>query len=189
MDAEIEALFAQANTGDPKARERLFQVFYTELHRLARKELARQGSSQPLGVTTLLHEAYLAVSGREGLSFPDRGRFMSYAAHAMRGLIVDYARQRQAQKRGGLFEITSLGTTCGAQSADPGPLEHIADALEELAAVEPALAEVVDLKFYCGLSFAEIGALRGVSERTVKRHWEKARIYLHRALQGESLLT
>jgi RNA polymerase sigma factor (TIGR02999 family) len=189
MDAQIETLFATANSGDQKAREELFQVLYTELHRLARHELARNGGKNSLGVTTLLHEAYLVVSARERLSYTDRGRFMAYVARAMRGLIIDYARRRQAQKRGGNFEITSLGTTAGAQCADHGELERIADALEELTATEPALAEIVDLKFYCGLSFAEIAVLRAVSERTVQRDWEKARIYLYRALQDDSALT
>lgn len=186
MDVEVESLLARAGRGDQKAREQLFQVLYAELHRLAKKELARNDGGGSLGATTLLHEAYLIVSGREGLSFTGRAHFMGYAARAMRGLIIDYARRGQAQKRGGQFQITSLGTTAGGQCADPGELERIGDALEELAAAEPALAEVVDLKFYCGLTFAEIAALRSVSERTVKRDWEKARIYLHRALQDDS---
>jgi RNA polymerase sigma factor (TIGR02999 family) len=186
MDLEIESLLDRAGTGDQKAREQLFQVLYAELHRLAKRELARNDGGGSLGATTLLHEAYLVISGREGLSFTGRGHFMGYAARAMRGLIIDYARRGLAQKRGGQFQITSLGTTVGGQCADPAELERIADALEELAAAEPALAEVVDLKFYCGLTFAEIAALRSVSERTVKRDWEKARIYLHRALQDDS---
>jgi len=189
MDLEIETLVARAGSDDQKAREQLFQVLYAELHRLAKKELARNGARNSLGVTTLLHEAYLDVCGREGLSFTGRGHFMGYAARAMRGLIIDYARRGQAQKRGGHFQITSLGTTASEQCADAGELERIGDALEELAATDPALAEVVDLKFYCGLTFAEIATLRAVSERTVKRDWEKARIYLLRALKDDSAPT
>jgi RNA polymerase sigma factor (sigma-70 family) len=100
----------------------------------------------------------------------------------MRGLIIDYARRRYAQKRGGLFELTSLQTTIADRLTDAKELQEISDALEDLAAVEPALAEIVDLKFFCGFSFAEIGAMRGMSERTVQRHWEKARLYLYRVL-------
>ena len=167
---------------DPAAAERLFAALYDELHRLARRELARRGSHVTLGATTLLHEAYLDISARTGMVFPDRARFMAYAARAMRGLIIDYARRRYAQKRGGLFELTSLQTTIAESITDANELQRISDALDELAAVEPALAEIVDLKFFCGFSFAEIGAMRGVSERTVQRQWEKARLYLHRAL-------
>jgi RNA polymerase sigma factor (TIGR02999 family) len=170
---------------DPAEAERLFSDLYNELRRLARRELARRGSNITLGATTLLHEAYLDMSSR-GAVFPDRARFMSYASRAMRGLIIDYARRRYAQKRGGMFELTSLQTTIADKLTDANELQQISDALDELAAVEPALAEIVDLKFFCGFSFAEIGAMRGVSERTVQRSWEKARLYLHRAI-GDSL--
>jgi RNA polymerase sigma factor (TIGR02999 family) len=176
---------------DPAAAERLFAALYDELHRMARRELARRGGHVTLGATTLLHEAYLDISARTGMVFPDRARFMAYAARAMRGLIIDYARRRYAQKRGGLFELTSLQTTIAESITDVNELQRISDALDELAAVEPALAEIVDLKFFSGFSFAEIGAMRGVSERTIQRQWEKARLYLHRALgssPGDALL-
>ena len=166
---------------DPAAAERLFASLYNELHRLARRELARRGGNITLGATTLLHEAYLDMSSREAV-FPDRARFMAYAARAMRGLIIDYARRRFAQKRGGMFELISLQTTIADKLTDANELQRISDALDELAAVEPALAQVVDLKFFCGFSFAEIGAMRGVSERTVQRSWEKARLYLYNAI-------
>jgi RNA polymerase sigma factor (TIGR02999 family) len=105
----------------------------------------------------------------------------------MRGLIIDYARRRQAQKRGGGFEITSLGDEVADPGAEQSRLARIGEAVEALAVVDPALAQVVDLKFFCGFSFAEIAAMRGVSERTVQRHWEKARIYLHRTVRDEDL--
>jgi RNA polymerase sigma factor (TIGR02999 family) len=167
---------------DPATADRLFASLYDDLHRLARRELARGSGYVTLGATTLLHEAYLDISARTGMVFPDRARFMAYAARAMRGLIIDYARRRYAQKRGGLFELTSLQTTIANRVTDANELQQISDALDELAAVEPALAEIVDLKFFGGFSFAEIGAMRGVSERTVQRQWEKARLYLHRAI-------
>jgi RNA polymerase sigma factor (sigma-70 family) len=108
-----------------------------------------------------------------GVVFPDRARFMGYASRAMRGLIIDYARRRYAQKRGSMFELTSLQTTIADRLTDANELQGISDALDELATVEPALAEIVDLKFFCGFSFSEIGAMRGVSERTVQRSWER----------------
>ena len=164
------------------AADALFAELYGELHRMARRELARRGGFATLGATTLLHEAYLDISARHGMTFPDRFRFMAYASRAMRGLIIDHLRRRHAQKRGGLFEITALRTTVAGRLAGEQGLEQISEALDELATVDAELAQVVDLRFFCGFSFAEISAMRGVSERTVQRHWEKARLYLHRAI-------
>lgn len=152
---------------------------------MAKRQLARQGGSLSLSATTLLHEAYLAMAERGGAVFPDRSRFMGYAARVMRTLIIDYARERHAQKRGGLFEITSLDTSTMESSVDHREIAQIGDALDELGEVEPDLAEVVDLKFFCGLSFGEIAALRGCSERTVQRNWERARLYLHRSIRAD----
>src|SRR3981081_1561336 len=118
-------------------------------------------------------------------SLPYAPRFLGYAARVMRGLIIDHARGRHAQKRGGLFEITSLDTEAMDNAADHRELVQISEALDELSKVEPSLAEVVDLKFFCGFSFAEIAAMRDVSERTVQRNWEKARIYLHRKIRAD----
>ena len=142
-----------------------------------------------LGATTLLHEAYLDISKRENASFVDRGRFMAYASRVMRGLIIDYARNRRAQKRGGQFEMTTLTTDVSDSAANPRVLSQLSDALDELAAVDQSLAQVVDLKFFCGFSLAEIAVMRGVSERTVQRSWEKARIYLHGALRNDGPLS
>lgn len=109
---------------------------------------------------------------------------MAYVARVMRGLIIDDVRRRRSQKRGGLFEITALRTDHVESVADPQTLVQIGDALDELAEVEPDLAEIVDLKFFCGFSFAEIADMRGVSERTIQRNWEKGRLYLHHAIGG-----
>jgi RNA polymerase sigma factor (TIGR02999 family) len=183
VNQTLQSLIASAEQGDRPATEALFAALYSELHRLARRELARSGAQVSLSATTLLHEAYLDISGREGSMFPDRARFMGYAARVMRGLIIDYARTRQAAKRGGRFEITSLGTDIGESNAESAELERIGEALDELAGVDPDLAQIVDLKFFCGFSFVEIAAMRGVSERTVQRGWEKARLYLHGAIR------
>jgi RNA polymerase sigma factor (TIGR02999 family) len=173
-----------AETGDSSATEALFSALYSELHRMAKRELARRGSGVTLSVTTLLHEAYLDMASRESV-FPDQNRFMGYAARVMRGLIIDHARNRQAQKRGGLFEITSLNNSEVAEVVDEGELTRISEALDKLAKVDAELAELVDLKFFCGFSFAEVAAMRNLSERTVQRKWEKARIYLHRELRTD----
>jgi RNA polymerase sigma factor (TIGR02999 family) len=177
----ISSLIASSEQGEPKAAEELFAALYGELHRLARRQLS--GRVATLGTTTLLHEAYLDISRRESAAFPDRARFMGYAAKVMRSVIIDYARNRQAQKRGGGFEITSLGAEVAEPAAEAQELGEVGVALEKLATVDPALAQVVDLKFFCGFSLAEIAAMRGQSERTVQRHWDKARIYLHGAIR------
>jgi RNA polymerase sigma factor (TIGR02999 family) len=175
------------NVGDCNAlaADALFSTLYAELHRLAKSELWRSGPAS-LSVTTLLHEAYLDISARNGASFPDRARFMGYAARVMRGIIIDHVRSRNAQKRGGEFDITSLEGDVLESLVDAKELTQISDALNQLATVEPALAEVVDLKFFCGFSFAEIGSMYNLSERSVQRRWEKARIYLHQSIRADS---
>jgi RNA polymerase sigma factor (TIGR02999 family) len=105
----------------------------------------------------------------------------------MRTIIIDHARRRRAVKRGGEFEITTLDTTAAADAVNDSELSEIGVALDALAGFDPALAEIVDLKFFCGFSFAEIAAMRGTSERTVQRHWEKARLYLYRTIRPDSL--
>lgn len=185
MDDSVAALIAHAEKGDGSAAEMLFTLLYAELHRLAKRQLARNSGGLTLGTTTLLHEAYLSMAARERLTFPDRARFMAYAARAMRGLIIDHARGRRADKRGGGFQFAPLDEKRDAQAMRDPDLERLGAALEELALLDERPAQVVDLKFFCGFSFEEIAAMWGVSSRTVQRDWEKARIYLHEAL-GES---
>ena len=186
VESTIPSLIAAAERGDGSAADALFAALYAELHGLARRELARGGSGMTIGATTLLHEAYLGIAARDGLSFPDRGRFMAYAARVMRGLIIDHARNRRATKRGGRFEITALSTDVPDFVPEPVALVRISEALDTLAKADAELAEVVDLKFFCGFSFPEIAAMRRVSERTVQRQWERARICLHRILGGDA---
>jgi RNA polymerase sigma factor (TIGR02999 family) len=184
-EADLQALtttLAAAERGDPQAAAELFSTLYRELHRLARRQLHANAAGLTLGATTLLHEAYLDISGR-GAVFPDRARFFAYAARAMRGLIIDYVRERRALKRGGEFHLTSLDTHVAEAVPQETDLVPLGDALDELAQAEPALAELVELKFFCGFSFVEIAAMRGVSERTVQRDWNKARLYLHEVLR------
>ena len=186
MDAKptLSALIGAAERGDKPAADALFSTLYSELRRLAKYELARQGAPMSLSATTVLHQAYIEMAGNNESSFADRSRFMAYAARVMRGLIIDHARSRSAQKRGGQFEIRSIGVEI-ENVVDEHELLQISYALDELAKAEPALAEIVDLKFFCGFSFAEIAAMRGISERTVQRQWEKARIYLHRSIRPD----
>ena len=181
----VAALVARADAGDAGARDALFSALYSELHRLAELHLHRSARPLTLGATTLLHEAYIGISERDSLAFPDRNHFLSYASRAMRGLIIDYVRKRRAQKRGGELTFTSLDEAQEATAFESTELEQLGRALDELATLDPALAELVDLKFFCGFSFDEVAAMRGISERTVQRDWAKARVLLHRALTEE----
>lgn len=187
MDDTLTDLIHAAEQQDPVASGKLFTRLYAELHRIARRELAKNGWGVTLGATELLHEAYLDLSKIDGARFPDERRFMGYAARVMRGLVIDYARSRQAQKRGGKFELTAISTDVAESVADGTELTALGAALDELASVEPMLADVVDLKFFCGFSVPEIAAMKGVSERTIERSWQKARLFLHRTVQGELL--
>jgi RNA polymerase sigma factor (TIGR02999 family) len=177
----IAALVARADAGDSAAKDALFAALYDELHRLAQAQLHRSGGTLTLGTTTLLHEAYLSIARRDALAFPDRNRFLGYASKAMRGLIIEYVRRRTARKRGGELTFTPLqeDRTPNEESID---FEELGAALEDLASLDPALAELVDLKFFCGFTFSEIAAIRNVSERTVQRDWSKARTLLHQWL-------
>ena len=168
----------------------LFAVLYTQLRQMAQSALRRSGAPLTLSPTTLLHEAYIDISARDSLCFPDRARFMAYASRAMRGLIVDYVREGRAQKRGAAFEITTLPTELEQADPEDGRLDlaRISDALDELSHMDTALAELVDLKFFCGFSLGEIAAMRCVSERTVQRDWEKARLLLYRSMQHDTSL-
>jgi len=188
---ELDALIRRADQADREATDKLFAILYNELHRLAEHNLRRGGSALTLGTTTLLHEAYLNIAGRENIAFAERSRFLAYASRAMRGLVIDYARRRRAKKRGREFEITLSPdeVTSGQPMQEAAELERLGDALAELGEFEPALAELVDLHFFCGFSFAEIAALRQVSERTVARDWRKARLLLHQALLDDDTAT
>jgi RNA polymerase sigma factor (TIGR02999 family) len=187
IQAPIDRVFAAAAQGGAAEREHLFVTLYEQLRSMAQRELRRSGQALALSPTTLLHEAYLSLAAQHGAVFPDRARFMAYASRAMRGLIIDFARSRQAAKRGGGFEITALPTETPERNTDDRELSAISAALDDLAAVDADLAQLVDLKFFCGFSAAEIAALRGTSERTVHREWEKARMFLYRTIRNESL--
>jgi RNA polymerase sigma factor (TIGR02999 family) len=169
--------------GQSLGTDHLFATLYAELHRMAESHLRASGRDLAVSTTTLVHDMWLDFAGRPGLGFPDRARFMAYAARAMRAVVIDYARRARAQKRGaGAFEITLHPDLVGPGGEDATELARLSDALERLAAMDSSLAELVDLHFFCGYTFREIAELRESSERTVRRAWRKARLLLHQEL-------
>jgi RNA polymerase sigma factor (TIGR02999 family) len=165
---------------DVTKNRQLFASLYGDLWRLAERQLRRNETAM-ISPTTLLHEAYIGMAERE-VHFPDQERFMGYAARVMRGLIIDLVRERRALKRGGAFHITQLPTEVEESGESSTDLARLSDALDELAVREPRLAEVVDLKYFCGFTLEEIASQRGSSLRTVMRDWEKARLILFNEL-------
>jgi RNA polymerase sigma factor (TIGR02999 family) len=171
-----------AGIGHHTSTNALFSTLYAELHRLAKRELRRLWVPGIMSVTTVLHDTYLDMVAHTGPSFTDHTHFMGYAGRVMRGLIIDHVRKHRSIKGGGAFKITSLETDEVGTPTHARELVVIRDALDELAKAEPGLAEVVDLKFFYGLSVAEIATTQKLSERTVQRRWERARTYLRRSI-------
>jgi RNA polymerase sigma factor (TIGR02999 family) len=181
--ADITLWLDAAREGDRGALDRVLATLYQELHAMARRQLAGQ-LGHTLDATALVHEAYLKLVGRNAAQFDDRAHFFAYAASAMRSVVVDYARQRLAQKRGGdLHRVAELPEDLeGGLRLDEDTLGLDA-ALTRLAAVDPRLAQVVELRYFTGLSELEIAALLKRSERSIRRDWQKARMFLLASLQ------
>jgi len=181
--ADITLLLDAARGGDRSALDNVLARLYSELHSMARRQLAGQ-HGQTLDATALVHEAYLKLIGRNAAQFDDRAHFFAYAASAMRSVVVDYARQRLAQKRGGdLHRVTELPEEVeGGLRLDEETL-GLDTALTRLAAVDERLAQVVEMRYFAGLSELEIAALLKRSERSIRRDWQKARLFLLASLK------
>lgn len=178
----------QLDNQSAQEQSALFVSLYDQLRRIARRELRRSSGALALSATTLLHEAYFKMKERSDAAFPDEPHFLAYAARAMRTLVIDYARGRQAEKRGGAFHITRLPTEVPELQTEAADLERLGAAIDALAVHDSALAQLVDLKFFCGYSLIEIAAMRGISERTAQRDWDKARVLLKQALENGNIL-
>lgn len=185
--ADITMMLDAARGGDRGSLDRVLATLYQELHTMARRQLAGQ-HGHTLDATALVHEAYLKLIGRREAQFDDRAHFFAYAASAMRSVVVDYARQRMAQKRGGdLHRVTDLPEDVeGGLRLDEETL-GLDTALTRLASVDQRLAQVVELRYFAGLSELEIAALMKRSERSIRRDWQKARLFLLASLRDEPL--
>jgi RNA polymerase sigma factor (TIGR02999 family) len=169
--------------GDAEALRTLFTAVYAELRRLAHRQLA-QHDGETINTTGLVHETYLKLAKPESLHLSDRGHFYSTAARAMRQIVIDHARRRKAEKRGGAAVQVTLDDNAMADPLDPEQLIHLDGALSRLGELEPRLAELVELRFFAGLSVEQVAELRDVAPRTVLRDWRRARAFLFDSVHG-----
>jgi RNA polymerase sigma factor (TIGR02999 family) len=179
---EVTRLLRSAGAGDRAALDRALPLIYDDLRRLARRQLAREHGEAPIQPTTLVHEAYLKLAGSTPRA-ADRAHLLAIAAHAMRQVLVDHARERRAAKRGPAWIRTTLTDAAWMTELDPATLLALDDALERL---EPRQRQVVECRFFGGLDDAEIAEALGVTARTVRRDWVKARAWLNRWMSEES---
>jgi RNA polymerase sigma factor (TIGR02999 family) len=168
----------------PESLEKLFAAHYPELRRLAHSRLLAGGRNTVLDTTALVHESFVRLCGSHATAFPDPGRFFVYAGKVMRSVIVDLVRQRQAERHGGDIGLVTLTT----QIEDPANLGeaqilHVDEALKRLAALDPRMAQVVELRYFAGMTEPEIAKALGVTDRTVRRDWQQARLLLAEALR------
>lgn len=181
----LTQLIQQVGAGQQGARDALFSAAYSELRKLARSRLRDGGRNTFLETTALVHESYLRFLNSGRLRIEDRRAFFAYASKVMRSVIIDSVRERQAQRRGGdLVEIT-LDTQAGAElPSGEAEILHVHEALLALEQAEPRLATVVEMRYFGGYSETEIADALGLTERTVRRDWDKARLLLMNALQS-----
>lgn len=182
---DITQLLQAARHGDRAAADQVVAQLYTDLQRLARRHMRDAGHMTLLDTTALVHEAWLRVAGAPGADFPDRRHFLAYAAQAMRSVVIDLVRARQAERRGGGQQHLTLDTAIADQVPQgDDDILRVHEALAELAQLEPRLAQVVEMRYFAGLREQEIAEALGITERTVQRDWQKARLFLSMSLGG-----
>lgn len=180
LPAEVTGLLRAAGDGDREAFDRLFPLVYAELRAMADRQLRGEAVGHTLQATALVHEAYLKLAVPDGAAaWSDRAHFFGIASRAMRQVLVDHARRRRAGKRGGAWSRTTLSGKPLALDTDPEELLALDAALEGL---EPRQREIVEMRFFGGMTEEEVAAVLGVSDRTVRREWVKARAWLYDAL-------
>ena len=187
---DLAPLFAAARAGDGAATDRLFQLLYADLRRVAHARLHDAAGSRDalLDTTVVVHESYERFNRLARLDVGDRAHFMAYASRVMRSVIIDFARERLAERRGGGAAHVELTTGFGDRLASPDTdpeVLRVHEALQELQAIEPRLAQVVEMRYYGGMDNGEIALALAVSLRTVERDWERARLFLHTLLQQD----
>ena len=184
VDPHVTQVLEAARQGDPQAATQLLPLVYTELRKLAAAKMARELPGQTLQPTALVHEAWLRVSGPGHTNYQNRAHFFSAAAEAMRRILIDNARRKQAACHGGGQARVDVEETDIAAPSDDRQLLAVHEALDQLAAEDPAKAELVKLRFFVGLSVEEAAEVLGVSAPTIKRHWAYAKAWLYRQMAG-----
>lgn len=185
---EVTQLLTAWSAGETQADERLFAIIYDELRKLSAYHRRREASHHSLQTTALVHEAYLRLAGQQRVSWKNRGHFFAVAAQAMRRVLVDHARRRKAAKRGRGLEASPLDSVALAMESSVD-LVDLDIALDRLARLDPREAQVVELRFFAGLTMPEVAQALGVSRATVEREWAAARAWLRRELdaRGETI--
>ena len=178
----LTELLISARGGDASASTRLFELIYAELKRMAHQRLRRIGGEGPLNTTALVHESYLRLSERGQLLPSDRAAFFCYVGRVMRSVVIDHVRERLAQKRGGNEVFVTLTTDIEGETFDDERLLAVNSALDALEKVAPEFHQLVEMRYFAGLSMLEVAELRGVSTRTVEREWKKARAVLQQLM-------
>lgn len=184
---EVTSLLGQLRTGDREAFDRVFPLVYGELRRIADRQLRGERSNHTLQPTALVNEAYVKLAGSAGMEYQDRVHFVAVAARAMRQILVDHARRRDAAKRGGGRANTTLdGKEIGLGAAGSDvELLALDAALDRLESLDPRIRQVVEFRFFGGLTDGEIAEVLGVTTRTVQRDWVKGRAWLYKELYGD----
>jgi RNA polymerase sigma factor (TIGR02999 family) len=188
--SEVTKILNAIDANDPEVAARLLPIVYEELRQIARGHMARERSNHTLQPTALVHEAFLRLSGNAGLQWDSRGRFFAAASKAMRRILIDHARHKQAERRGGLLAQVPLDEEMPEIAHHFGTSEEIldlSDALDRFAAEDPAKAQLVELVYFAGLSLDEAAQCLGISRATANRHWVYSRAWLRDAMRGKSL--
>jgi len=176
--ADLTRILRESRAGQARAAEELAVLLYDELRAMARQELAGERPEHTLQPTALVHEAYLRLVGGEGCTFESRAHFFGAAATAIRRVLVDHARRRARAKRGGGRPQVSLDGLAPAQPISDAELLGLDEALARLAVLDPIKARIVELRFFAGMTSAELARTLELSESTVRRHWRMARAWL-----------
>jgi RNA polymerase sigma factor (TIGR02999 family) len=180
--SDVTRILTAIEQGDPQAADRLLPLVYEELRKLAASRMANEAAGQTLQPTALVHEAWLRLSGPQPQVWRNRAHFFAAAAEAMRRILIDHARRKHAQRRGGGAKCIDLDQVDVAVQTDDESLLAIDEALEKLGVQDPQSAALVNLRFFVGLSYEEAAQTLGISERTAKRCWTFARAWLYREL-------